>query len=85
MKFYLYLLLLLNTAWFSPVHAQNVIRGPYLQVGTSVSIQIRWRTDVPTDSKITYGNLASSLNNAILDTTKVTDHQITLTKLSPKI
>ena len=35
--------------------AQSVLRGPYLQSGTTDSGIVRWRTDVPTDSVVRYG------------------------------
>ncbi|WP_297293526.1 hypothetical protein, partial [Oceanicoccus sp.] len=34
------------------VEAQTVIRGPYLQQGTSNSMIIKWRTDIATDSVV---------------------------------
>src|SRR4051794_25622211 len=30
-------------------------RGPYLQIGTPTCMTIRWRTDLPTDSRVQYG------------------------------
>ena len=35
--------------------AQTLTRGPYLQVGKQDSITIRWRTNVTTNSKVTWG------------------------------
>ena len=35
--------------------APTVVRGPYLQSGTSSSVIIKWRTDVATDSLVRYG------------------------------
>ena len=33
-----------------------VTRGPYLQLGTTNSIVVRWRTNVPTTSQVSYGS-----------------------------
>ncbi|HNG62868.1 MAG TPA: hypothetical protein PLK54_03905, partial [Ferruginibacter sp.] len=35
--------------------AQTLTRMPYLQAGKQDSITIRWRTNVATDSKVTWG------------------------------
>src|SRR5690606_35511114 len=35
--------------------AQTVTRGPYLQIPTPNGIVVRWRTDVPTDSRVAMG------------------------------
>ena len=38
-------------------------RGPYLQVGKQDSITIRWRTDIATDSRVTWGLTFGSYTN----------------------
>lgn len=63
--------------------AQQVIRGPYLQVLTPESIQICWRTDVPTDSKVIFGNSVGSQTFSTTDTVLKTDHFVNLINLSP--
>ena len=45
----------LAAIWFvclaaATVEAASVTRGPYLQMGTSTSVAVRWRTDAATDS-----------------------------------
>jgi predicted phosphodiesterase len=64
------------------VFAQQVIRGPYLQVKTDQSIEICWRTDVATNSVINYGTSASSLSQQVVDNNAVTDHFITISALT---
>lgn len=62
--------------------AQRVIRGPYLQQPTTDGITIRWRTDVPTSSRVQY--LASSDSTKVFNQTTdgpTTEHSVTLTKL----
>ncbi|HKQ62041.1 MAG TPA: thrombospondin type 3 repeat-containing protein [Candidatus Polarisedimenticolaceae bacterium] len=38
-----------------PAAAATVVRGPYLQQGSTTAITVRWRTDVPTDTRVVYG------------------------------
>src|SRR5438034_847467 len=78
----------LAAVWFvalapSAVVAQSVIRGPYLQMGTPTSVVVRWRTDVATDSRVSYGSAPDSLTAAVDDTTSKTEHEVTLSLLSP--
>ncbi len=47
-------------------------RGPYLQMGNKTAVTLRWRTDIPTDSKIqvgtTFGTYTLSATNHVLTT-----------------
>ena len=63
--------------------AQKITRGPYLQMATSNSMMIRWRTDVATASKINFGTVQNSLSSSLSDNNLKTDHQVTIDKLSP--
>ena len=63
--------------------AGNVVRGPYLQMGTPNSVIIRWRTDVPTDSRVIYGDSPNRLNFSTSNPTLTTEHSITLAHLAP--
>ncbi len=58
-------------------------RGPYLQVGTSNSIVVRWRTDIANDTKVSYGLSAASLTSVASNASSVTEHEIQLTGLAP--
>lgn len=62
--------------------AQTVTRGPYLQISTPTSIQIRWRTDVATSSKVQYGLRADALSASNTDNQLVTEHIITISNLA---
>ncbi len=62
--------------------AETVIRGPYLQSGTPTSIVVRWRTDVATDSRVSYGTVLGNLTSMVDDTTVTTEHEVRLTGLS---
>ncbi len=61
----------------------NLVRGPYLQMGGQSSINIRWRTDFPSDSKVTYGNAFGTYTYEVTDATDTTEHEVTLTGLDP--
>lgn len=63
----------------------NLTRGPYLQRGTPGSIVIRWRTDIPSDSRVQYGNDPASLSFLDDDPTVTTEHEIELSGLSPAV
>jgi hypothetical protein len=57
-------------------------RGPYLQQGTPSSVVVRWRTDVPTSSRVRYGTSSSNLSQQVSDGALTTEHVITLGGLS---
>ena len=62
----------------------QIIRGPYLQLGTPTSVIVRWRTDIPTDSILHYGSAVGSLNSSVIDPVLKTEHTIELSGLAPK-
>src|SRR3972149_3206596 len=68
--------------------AQNpsLTRGPYLHVGTSNSVIIRWRTDTiaPVNSRVWYGSQPDTSGMAYLDSASLTtEHEVNITGLSP--
>jgi len=63
--------------------AQEVIRGPYLQLLTPSSIEICWSTDIPTDSRIVFGNTINNQNQELTNAEPKTVHFLTLTDLEP--
>ena len=62
--------------------AASVTRGPYLQLGTTSNITVRWRTDQPTSSRVQFGLSPQTLNWQVLDSALVIDHTLTLTNLA---
>ena len=66
----------------SPVNSA-VMRGPYLQSATTNSVIIRWRTDVPTDSKVRFGSNLANLNQSALGYPFTTEHEVLITGLQP--
>ncbi len=65
----------------------SITRGPYLQLGTSSGASsgatVRWRTNVPTTSRVTFGLSATSLTGVVNDPTSTTEHEVRLTGLQP--
>ncbi len=64
-------------------NAIALTRGPYLQVGTSSNIVVRWRTQTPTDTRVRFGTNAGNLNFSTSSAAQVTEHEITLSNLRP--
>ena len=58
-----------------------VTRGPYLQMGTPTSVVVRWRTDVPTDSRVRYGPSPDNLPSFADDSLVTTEHEVSVTGL----
>ena len=61
----------------------SVTRGPYLQIGTPTSTVVRWRTNISTDSRVSYGTTQGSLISNADNSTQTTEHEILLSGLSP--
>lgn len=60
-----------------------ITRGPYLQIATTNSIVVRWRTDSATDSRVTFGTDPSNLVGAITLPALTTEHIVAVTNLTP--
>ncbi len=75
----------ITTLLFICVNAisQNILRGPYLQMGTSTSMVVKWRTDVGTDSRVWYGTDINAINNLASIVSVATDHEVTISGLMP--
>ncbi len=61
----------------------SVTRGPYLQMASSSSMTIRWRTSTATDSEVRAGTSANNLSKIERSSTQTTEHEIRLTDLTP--
>ena len=59
----------------------TVIRGPYLQSGTTASTIVKWRTSNSTDSHVWYGTDVNNLNQTEVVSGSQTDHQVTVSGL----
>ena len=67
----------------APQGTATVTRGPYLQLGTSSGIVVRWRTDLATDSRVAYGSAPGSLAADEVLAGSTTEHEVELTGLTP--
>ena len=63
----------------------TILRGPYLQSGTSSSVIIKWRTDEATESVVHYGLDPNSLTLSASNATSTTEHAVQLTGLSADV
>ena len=61
----------------------DIVRGPYLQNGTTDGVTIMWRTSTNESSKVWYGTSLGSLNQTVTDATLETDHTIRISGLPP--
>ncbi|MEO0468441.1 MAG: metallophosphoesterase, partial [Bacteroidota bacterium] len=59
------------------------VRGPYLQQGTDTSMVIRYRTSLPTDSKVSFGTSLNALNQSVVNASPKTEHELLITGLTP--
>ncbi len=58
-------------------------RGPYLQMGAPTRAVIRWRTDLPSDSRVRYGASHTTLTTVVDDASLTTEHEVALSNLTP--
>lgn len=90
---------LLLISFFYEVHSQTttarrdaarygirplLVRGPYLQVATSNSIIIRWRTDMLDVSFVRYGKEQGKLDQLAGTDFRTSEHIVTLSNLQPQ-
>ncbi|WP_217605050.1 metallophosphoesterase family protein [Chitinophaga sp. GbtcB8] len=68
----------------NPTVVPVLLRGPYLQVATSNSIIIRWRTTTMTRSVVNYGTAANQLESTAQEPALTFEHQVKLTGLTPR-
>jgi myo-inositol-hexaphosphate 3-phosphohydrolase len=73
----------LTASTLTETSAQQVVRGPYLQIGTPTSVVVKWRTDIATTSRVAFGFTADALDLAVEHSNSVIDHELHLSGLSP--
>lgn len=71
------------TIGVNTLFAQKITRGPYLQIGTTNSIVVKWRTDVVTIGKVSYGSAPNQKNLSVIDEVATTEHELKITGLEP--
>ena len=60
----------------------EIYRTPYLQKSTTDGITIKWVTDIPTDSKVWYGQSLDDLSNTETSSSLSTNHEIEISGLA---
>ncbi len=63
----------------------DIIRGPYLNSVSSTSAVVRWRTEKPTDSKVSFSTNRVKVEQAsvVSEAELKIDHELTISGLSP--
>lgn len=79
---YIFILLSLSLFWQSSF-ALTVTRVPYLQLGTSESVVLKWRTDTPSDSYVTFGTSFTALDRNVTVPGSRNRHEVKITGLLP--
>ena len=79
---YLLAFLVILCSFFTNINAQTIDRGPYLQLVTTSSIYVHWRTDSSTNSKVWYGDNPNNLTEILSTPANVTDHEILIAGLN---
>ena len=72
------------TLWMGTAFAQEISRGPYLQQGAPTSMVIRWRTTEPSETRLEYRASPHSRKMFSHAAALTTDHEVTLTGLTPQ-
>jgi len=61
----------------------TITRGPYLQMGTTNSMVVRWRTDLPANNNASYGSSPTRLSRTARANGTFTEHAVQFTNLAP--
>ena len=64
-------------------YSQNLVKGPYLQIGTPTSMVVRWETNVACDTKVAYGTSTTALTSFVTNTVSSITHTALITGLTP--
>ncbi len=60
----------------------DVTRGPYLQQGSDEAIVVRWRTDVATDARVSFGASPETLTTTVDEAAVGLEHEVALDGLA---
>ncbi len=63
-------------------NAASLVRGAYLNAVSPSGIVVRWRTDLATDSKVSFGTTLGAYTSSITNSSVTTEHIVQLTGLS---
>ena len=59
-----------------------LVRGPYLQVGTPDSVVVRWRSNLATESRVSFGPAPGDLSTTVTEPGPTTEHEVEITGLA---
>ena len=65
------------------LHAQKLVRGPYLQLPTQNSMVVRWRTDKEAKGYVRWGLSPESATNRVSHSGSLTEHVVQIRGLQP--
>lgn len=63
--------------------AVTLAQGPYLQMGSQTAVNVRWRTNIASKSRVAVGTTLGTYPIVVNDATTVTEHELRITGLSP--
>ncbi len=61
----------------------SLIRGPYMNMVNQNAVTLRWRTDIPSNTKVEVGTIYGTYPTIFSNATASTEHEIRLTGLNP--
>jgi len=67
----------------APSPALELTRGPYLQMGSSDRVHVRWRTDEPVRGAVRFGAAPDQLDQTRAAALDTIDHEVVLDALAP--
>jgi hypothetical protein len=65
------------------IEEADLVRGPYLQIGTPYGVVVKWRTLTPSDSRVRYGTSVNNLHMMAGTDEMITNHELQIEDLSP--
>ena len=61
----------------------ELFRGPSLHIATPSSMLVKWKTNVPTNSRVRFGSAPGTLTNEVNTPSLSTDHEVSVSGLQP--
>lgn len=69
---------------YSSLHAQSLLRGPYLQMPTDSSIVVKWRTSTADTGTVHISTTMGGADIMVTETSPTTEHEVLVTGLQPE-
>jgi len=68
---------------FEAARAVDLLRAPFLMVGTETSVQVRWRDNGFAVAQVRWGDAPGNLTNIAVEISPATNHRVTISGLQP--